>query len=1577
MGDIIQISGDENIVNSLLDKLKLKDFKLKTLNKAKLVKYIIDNDILNMYSKFHDKPGEELVSAIKSIYKNIPEQLPVTEKTIRSLNSKQLRLFLDDFISDMQIERASGMKSGKRLDSHIRRFRYREMLSLAPKTISFQLVNQIIQPSSKKKEIDGPLSEVVLPEPEKKKPPAAPDLTGLLERLRLLEADPGDAGRFDAFLRRFEELMRRRGGPKPPPPGPDTPKPGRRGPPGPGGFPPASDDRGSPGDEDDPPGPPSDPRSGARIKREGSPRPTETQRENTALRETMNMIRDLRSTMLQGQLDAARSREHMRERLHAFSLTGTGPPPDDWRGGERIKRKKEAERQRLREGLLLPREEELFALPQEPTVTFAPGFDDEKYHPPRKSAQEKKLAELKRMMAMLREIDPQGNYALRTPFDNPDRWHIVSNGEPVGINPRNFNNRNELIIPVSKKGQPQHLDDGDRGWYRGAMYHEPDRSALQERAIADAGRFHRNLMNVPRAVARGVRDFGRMAIAGAADAIAAGINSIGGNNTIAADQREAAQQELANVNLFNDINNAAEKLGKTKPKKFDPVNWGTRVQEFQQAEETKRKPLTNVDPLGEVLGPPPDTTYAEDRQLWANRDGVLRMTRLWQQFRTHMMKRQAKMTAWVKGKNSEQIEMFFNLCKQFGIDIDTASNELSRSWTTRPVSQGGIPEGDDRKEVKLFADQHRVTESAQLSDFFENGDWAGVINEIEGSRSIEGHLPAATSFSDEMELYKRNPGLLKFHWNDNPGKMLQRFAKFIDKPDSVAFELGLFLARKYTDEEAFVESMNERAEDLRMAEHIPAALVLGTFEETPTQPVQGRRAITEVPRQRQRQPVTSWSAGRPPRTPELRTAERDPRDYPIQTPTPPSGIAELYTPHRHPHDFPVHTPQFPHGSAEAYTPHRHPHDFPVHTPAPPSTELRRIPPPAPAYWPARKPPTPAGSPDAYPIQTPARGFPAHQPTPPSTELRRIPPPAPFGTQRHAPPTQKPLAPETELRELHGRVPVEASPASPQWFEGIETTEEAELQRQALPPQQVPTTPAGVPQSAAKGLKDYTVDIPDGQSVSVRATIGPPRTFYIADEPPPLSFLNLIARFPHSVHDKLIQMFPGETAELGRRPGLAFEEAGTGRRLDFNPLSPIQEDPSTPHGMVRQGARRRTTAQRTPIAGFQRGAGATPSSTEKLARALNIVESIDTADVAPDTVGHMDRAIESLQSAQPGITPVWRPPVENNVERIARTMSRENFWEENRVEDPSIVRELKEFFDKILSDGSVRDVAPLLDFWGRIQSLERPTGYATDVIETLKRLHTSFRKPLPKLIKKKLAFADEPTAEEKSDIPLPESPTTTAEPAKPEEPEAFRWIEPEEVLDPKVQADIEILEEFTEKDFFKGATIVEALDKATLKKLKATISDMKIRNYEGDWKLNLETLQGWMETIEFQADSRPAIFTKIKNIIDRILLVKKRKSPSSPEKPVQKEEGGEKRHKKGRGLIIPSLRKKNNLQHFSLKTVLENLTKSTNKSVERARKVYARVFKKNQHEDIDAVLKHIKKLGKTKTKTFQSRIKTII
>ena len=137
MGDIIQISGDENVIKSLTDKLKVDEINLKTMSKAKLVKYILNNDVLKMYSKFHDRPGEELVSSIKSIYRGQEEVLPVTEKTIRSLSAKQLRMFLEDWFGDMQIQKVSGMKSKKRIDSHVRRFKYREMLGLPAKTVQF------------------------------------------------------------------------------------------------------------------------------------------------------------------------------------------------------------------------------------------------------------------------------------------------------------------------------------------------------------------------------------------------------------------------------------------------------------------------------------------------------------------------------------------------------------------------------------------------------------------------------------------------------------------------------------------------------------------------------------------------------------------------------------------------------------------------------------------------------------------------------------------------------------------------------------------------------------------------------------------------------------------------------------------------------------------------------------------------------------------------------------------------------------------------------------------------------------------------------------------------------------------------------------------------------------------------------------------------------------------------------------------------------------------------------------------------------------------------------------------------
>ena len=122
----VNIQGDDNIVvTQLKKKLKIDSFDHEKGKKAKLVKYIVDNDILGMFTRFHGENSEnELVSAIKSLYKSDKSALPVTVKTIKGFTLPQLRLFLQDFQNDIGIKKDFGRMSKRRLKSHIKRFKY-------------------------------------------------------------------------------------------------------------------------------------------------------------------------------------------------------------------------------------------------------------------------------------------------------------------------------------------------------------------------------------------------------------------------------------------------------------------------------------------------------------------------------------------------------------------------------------------------------------------------------------------------------------------------------------------------------------------------------------------------------------------------------------------------------------------------------------------------------------------------------------------------------------------------------------------------------------------------------------------------------------------------------------------------------------------------------------------------------------------------------------------------------------------------------------------------------------------------------------------------------------------------------------------------------------------------------------------------------------------------------------------------------------------------------------------------------------------------------------------------------------
>ena len=174
---VIQLAGDDNVIQILRDHLKPpKPFG--KMGKKQLLTYIDKNQILPMYETFHGEHSDkELFSAVKSIYKGKQTSLPVTMKTMRSLKPAALRLFLEDFMDDIRISSPKlGAMNEKRRESHIKRFRYKEMLAKVnklPQTSQIQFVNQLNMPGqgggeeseAPKKGVSGPKVSVSGPTP--------------------------------------------------------------------------------------------------------------------------------------------------------------------------------------------------------------------------------------------------------------------------------------------------------------------------------------------------------------------------------------------------------------------------------------------------------------------------------------------------------------------------------------------------------------------------------------------------------------------------------------------------------------------------------------------------------------------------------------------------------------------------------------------------------------------------------------------------------------------------------------------------------------------------------------------------------------------------------------------------------------------------------------------------------------------------------------------------------------------------------------------------------------------------------------------------------------------------------------------------------------------------------------------------------------------------------------------------------------------------------------------------------------------------------------------------------------------
>ena len=220
MGDIIQVSGNDNvIVTQLREKLQLDTFSPDKKKKDKLVKYIDGTDLLGMFSRFHGENKEnELHSAVKSIYKGDKSSLPVTLKTIKGFTVPQIKMFLKDFFSDIGINKNFDRMTKRRLKSHVKRFKYRQMLQKPKGNVQIQLVNQQVlgkdYEDEKKEKIGEPVGAQRIPDlpvgvPSRKDtvPPIDEDalLRSLERKLKLDDFADQMQQRMQDFSRHFDQ----------------------------------------------------------------------------------------------------------------------------------------------------------------------------------------------------------------------------------------------------------------------------------------------------------------------------------------------------------------------------------------------------------------------------------------------------------------------------------------------------------------------------------------------------------------------------------------------------------------------------------------------------------------------------------------------------------------------------------------------------------------------------------------------------------------------------------------------------------------------------------------------------------------------------------------------------------------------------------------------------------------------------------------------------------------------------------------------------------------------------------------------------------------------------------------------------------------------------------------------------------------------------------------------------------------------------------------------------------------------------------------------------------------------------
>ena len=180
MQSVQNISNSASIIADLKERLQLNRLKKTKLTRNKLIKWAHDVDLISMFENFHgnDKQGEWL-SCIKSLSKGEKKNLPIGMASLERLPLRHLRVFIDDFVSDIGIESDKLENlSGKRLHGFITRNRYRQMLGKTAEnksSVQVSIQNEVKIPKTEPSEEKFKLLEKKLkkllepPKPKEKK----------------------------------------------------------------------------------------------------------------------------------------------------------------------------------------------------------------------------------------------------------------------------------------------------------------------------------------------------------------------------------------------------------------------------------------------------------------------------------------------------------------------------------------------------------------------------------------------------------------------------------------------------------------------------------------------------------------------------------------------------------------------------------------------------------------------------------------------------------------------------------------------------------------------------------------------------------------------------------------------------------------------------------------------------------------------------------------------------------------------------------------------------------------------------------------------------------------------------------------------------------------------------------------------------------------------------------------------------------------------------------------------------------------------------------------------------------------